>query len=222
MDTNLNLKAKLAHLTGVRRWRISIMRTFLKLSIFAILVCCSGRAAVFKTLECYDKVVAEGVKVLVLPTQMEALFNATNVDHFITDFTTFTNDTEWQSVAYVWGRYMISMSIPIVVDHTKCTIVRARGPADVVINEVVGVSLSEAGTAATKFEGQWRFSQKQWAKLVEKGGDWSVLQIPIITNKPVRGFRLFEKGERAPRRRPKGNADQASGKTNAIKSESRP
>lgn len=187
-------------------------------------------ADILKELECHDKVVRHGVETLILPKEVESLFGATNVDHFISNFGSKTHAPMWNSVTYFAGRYDLSLQVPIAIDYDKCRLIGATNSAMVQINEVTKVELSKSGIAEATMKGQWRLNENEWKWLVKNKGDWSVVKVPILTNAPVKGFDEYVRQGREPirnrqegfdkpikqtiegLRKQQGNADQKDGK----------
>jgi hypothetical protein len=160
---------------------------------------------ILKELECHDKVVRFGVETLILPKEVESLFGTTNVDHFISNFGSKKDGPIWNSVAYFGGRYVLSLRVPIAIDYDKCQLIGATNSSMVQINEVIKVEISTSGIAGASMKGQWRLNENEWKWLVKNMGDWSVVNIPILTNAPVKGFDEFVRQARGPvRDRQKG------------------
>jgi hypothetical protein len=87
--------------------------------IFLLAVVRANSAGVLKALDCHDQVVRHGVESLVLPKEVELLFGATNVDHFISEFRSKTHIPIWNSVTYFSDRYMFTMQIPVLIAKRK-------------------------------------------------------------------------------------------------------
>jgi hypothetical protein len=155
-------------------------------------------ADMLNMLECHDKVVRDGVETLILPKEVESLFGATNVDHFISNFGNKTTPAVWNSTAYFLKRYQLSLRVPIIIDYDKCKLVGASNSAMVQINEVTKVELSKSGIAGATMKGQWRLNENEWKWLVKNKGDWSAVKVPILTNAPVKGFDEYVRQVREP------------------------
>jgi hypothetical protein len=82
-------------------------------------------ADMLKVLECHDAVVRDGVETLTVAK--EALFGATNVDHFISKFG--SKSAIWNSVTYFFGRYTLSLKVPISIDYENCKVDGATAAA---------------------------------------------------------------------------------------------
>lgn len=168
-------------------------------------------ASMLEILECHDKVISNGAATLSVPKEVQSILGATNVDHFISEFGTAT--PVWNSVGYFEGRYTFSLKLPIKIDYEKCKVIEASGSVFVQINETVKVEISTSGVAGAVEKGQWRLNGEQWKLLVANKGDWSTVQIPILTNSPVAGFDEYERQVRAPIRDRKKGFDDVIRKT---------
>jgi len=165
-------------------------------------------ADMLKVLECHDKVVRHGVETLILPKEVELLFGATNVDHFISKFGSTTVPPIWNSVTYFGNRYRLSLRVPISIDYDKCRLIGATNSAIVQINEVSDIQSSKSGIAQATMNGQWRLNQNEWRWLVKNNGDWSVVKVPILTNAPVKGFDEYVRQGREPIRNRQAGFDE--------------
>jgi len=157
-------------------------------------------ADILKELECHDQVVHHGIETLIQPKEVESLFGATNVDHFISGFGSKTDMPIWNSVTYFAGRYRLGLQLPISIDYENCRVIGAVNSAMVQINEVTKVEFSKSGIAEATMKGQWRLNENEWKRFVKNKGDWAVVKLPILTNAPVKGFDEYVKQGREPLR----------------------
>ena len=74
-------------------------------------------AEILKVLECHDRVVQHGMETLDFAREVNSLFGATNVDHFISNFESKTHAPVWNSVTYFLGRYTFTLQVPISIDY---------------------------------------------------------------------------------------------------------
>ena len=149
-----------------------------------------------KKAECYGQVVRDGIETLILPGEVNSLFGAANVDHFISKFGSRTQMPVWHSVTYFAGRYRLALRVPILVDYEKCRLRGGMDSAMVQIDEITKVNLSKPGLAGATTKGKWLLSENEWKWLLKNKGDWSVVRIPIMTNAPVKGFDEYVMQER--------------------------
>ena len=190
------------------------MKTGRTIEIVLAIGIVAGRAAagaaertMLDVLECHDKVVHDAITTLVFPKEVEALFGATNVDHFISNFGSKSLPSIWNSVAYFDNRYRFSLRVPIAIDYDKRKLIGATNSAMVQINEVTKVEFSKSGIAEATMKGQWRLNQNEWKWLLKNNGDWSVVKVPILTNAPVKGFNEYVRQVREPIRNRKEGFD---------------
>ena len=149
-----------------------------------------------KEFECHDEAVKHAGEILTFPKEVEALFGASNVDHFIRPF---TGAAVWNSAAYFAGRYTLELRVPIEIDYEHCRVKEALGPAEVEIDEVTKVEFYGSGSPGARLEGgHWRLTENEWRSLVQNGGDWSVVNIAIVSNAPVKDFEAYANSLRDP------------------------
>jgi hypothetical protein len=158
-----------------------------------------------KEYECHDKAVEHGLETLIFPKEVETLFGATNVDHFIWHF---TGAAVWNSAAYFAGRYTLTLRVPIAIDHEHCRVRDVLGSAEVQIYEVTKVDFSRSGASGATLKGHWRLNENEWRSLVKNGGNWSAVNVPIVSNAPVKGFDEYANSIRDPIRYRKENFDK--------------
>jgi len=159
-----------------------------------------------KELECHDKAVKNGVDTLTFPKEVEALFGATNVDHFIQPF---TGAAVWNSAAYFAGRYTLELRVPIAIDYEHCRVKEVLGPAEIEIHEVTKVDFyGESRAPGASLNGCWRLNENEWSFLVKNEGNWSAVNVPIISNASVEGFDAYANSIRDPIRYRKENFDK--------------
>jgi hypothetical protein len=145
---------------------------------------------------CYEKVILHGIETLILPGEVNLLFGATNVDHFISKFGSKTQVPVWHSIVYFGGRYRLLLQVPISVDYDKGKLNGAMNSAMVQIDEITRVDMSKPGIAGARTKGQWRLGESEWEWLLKNNGDWSVVKVPIQTNAPIKGFEDYVRQER--------------------------
>ena len=165
----------------------------------AALLGCSRHPSILGESECYVRVVQHGVQTLGFPKEMEVLLGSTNVDHFISGFGSQSLTPLWNSVGYFAGRYVVALQVPITIHYDHCKVVSVSLSMMVVqINEVTAVEFTKSGIADAIMRGQWRLSSSEWDRLVQSKGDWRMVQVPIMTNAPVRDFAEFVRQVREP------------------------
>ncbi len=189
-------------------WCNFVMKMKAVCLLSVMLVATNLRAAdILQVLECHDKVVQHGVETLSFAKEANLLFGVTNVDHFISSFGSKTHSPVWNSVTYFSGRYTFSLQVPISIDYVNCKLNGATGAVGIQINETIKVDISTSGIAGATEKGQWRLNDSEWKRLVSNKGDWSVVNVPILTNAPVKGFDEFVRQGREPIRNRKEGFD---------------
>ncbi|MBI2928255.1 MAG: hypothetical protein HYY24_21510 [Verrucomicrobia bacterium] len=159
-----------------------------------------------KEFECHDEAVEHAVDTLTFPKEVETLFGATNVDHFIRPF---TGAAVWNSAAYFAGRYTLELRVPIAIDYEHCRVKDVLGSVEVEIREVIKVDFyGRSGAPGATLKGYWRLNENEWRSLVKNGGNWSVVNVPIVSNAPVKGFDAYANSVRDPIRYRKENFDR--------------
>src|SRR2546430_9815121 len=113
--------------------------------ILGVMNLCS--ADILKVLECHDKVVQHGIETLSLAREVNSLFGASNVDHFISNFGSKIHTPVWHSLVFFGGRYRLSLEVPVAIDYENCILNGATESAVVYVNEVTEVDISTDGGA---------------------------------------------------------------------------
>jgi len=157
-------------------------------------------ADILRELECHDKVVRHGIETFSLAGEINSLFEATNVDHFISNFGSKTDAPIWNSVTYFAGRYILVLQVPVAIDYQNCRFNGTTGSAAISVNEVTKVDISTSGNAqATLKGGIGELTESDWGNLVTHHGDWSVVKVPIRTNgPPIKDFDEYVRQAREP------------------------
>src|SRR6266446_3800852 len=137
---------------GNRRWSEKDHDRAVKVKTACLLVVTLGAMSpccgdILKELECHDEVVRRGIESLSLAGEVNSLFGAANVDHFISNFGSKIHAPVWNSVTYFAGRYALALRAPISIDYENCILKGVTGPAVVQINEVTKVDISTSGGA---------------------------------------------------------------------------
>ncbi|MEA3188669.1 MAG: hypothetical protein QOD99_2499 [Chthoniobacter sp.] len=185
--------------------------SYMKFLCFLLALFCTmslQSADILSELKCHDKVVEHGVNALILPKEVEAIFGAKNVDHFISNFGSKSDSPIWNSVAYFNSRYQLTLQVPVAIDYGKCRLVGATSSAIVRINEIVKVGFSKSGIAEAEMKGQWRLNENEWKWLIKNKGDWSAVRVPIRVDAPVAGFDQYVNQLRQPIRDRKNGFDK--------------
>lgn len=144
----------------------------------------------------YMAIHKDGMQKLEASRQINA--NYGEVDNFIVNFGIRKQPLEWQTVAFVDGRFALTYVQPVTVDYSKRTVTPAGDPKFNLV-AAKSVHLSPGGTVATTYERKLQrdFGKAEWDKFVVSGYDLTSLGIPKdeihqIPNrsKSVRSFRI--------------------------------
>lgn len=109
--------------------------------------------------------------------------------HEITHYSGQMGNPSWRAAVGVYGRYVISLEVPITLDSSRTRILSTGQPV-FSINEVDAIQYdpSSGSESITPGRVNMNFGQVQWDELVKHGGDLSVLGIDVVKNRPVKGF----------------------------------
>lgn len=103
----------------------------------------------------------------------------------------------WNSVAFFEGRYQITLQLPVAVESPVDG--RGIGPARYLLLEFDRIEISGNGSATASFSNNWTITPAQWDKVYAAGGDFSVLNIPIIKGHPLENFDAYISNIHSPR-----------------------
>jgi hypothetical protein len=150
----------------------------LRLAPLAILLCLfagCGRPSV----EDYIATCRDGLVKLKPADQLEHRY--AEVDHFITHFGFGKQPLEWQTVAFIEGRFELTVVIPIRVDYTKRTVTQTEKP------KFYLVAAKEIRGSATTLDDKLdrKFGEAEWERFVHSGFDLGSLGIPKAEIHPV-------------------------------------
>jgi hypothetical protein len=147
-----------------------------------------GRADLATEIQCHDKVVRHGLETFTLAKEVNHLFGAANVDHFISNYGSAKRPAVWNSVAFFADRYQLTLRVEISVDAENCSFSGAMNSAIVVINEFESVGFTSSGLAQARFGRQWTLNENEWKNLIKTGGNWRAVKVPIVLNAPISGM----------------------------------
>lgn len=95
----------------------------------------------------------------------------------------------WNSKAGLYGRYILTMQIPVSFDESKTKVISYRSPRWIWA-EVEEIKALPDGRTVIKYrdDQQRDFGEKEWEKLVRAKGDLTSLGITPIKDRPIAGF----------------------------------
>lgn len=147
------------------------------------------------TMEGYKEAVRSGRRQIPETNQIEELFG--NSDHFIGHHGDRSLGNDWSTVAYFYDRYVLTMKVDVKVPYSFDKVETILSEPRFTLNEVEKVTFHSGGdVVGASFGAQHRFSLKDWKKLYEANGDFSVIGIDVKKDRPVKDFGKYVVGKR--------------------------
>jgi hypothetical protein len=143
----------------------------------------------------------EGIQKLEASRQMNAHY--AEVDNFIVHFG-FGKQLEWQTVAFIEGRFELTLVVPVTVDYSNRTVTPAGAPKFnlwAVKQVTVGPGTPDEGGWGGDFDTELErtFGMAEWAKFVSSGFDLTSLGIPKDEIHPIPYWKEYVRGWRKDR-----------------------
>ncbi len=155
------------------------------------------------TQEGYKQAVLSGLSKIPEARQFDELFGKENVDHFISYHGSRDVGNEWNSEAFIDGRYVLTMQVPVKVGRSFDEVIDVLGEPKFYLVEVQRVYTASNGQVGTRFyenrDIPYPFTRTEWGKIYKAEGDLSALGVSIKKRKPVQDFDRFVQGQRRPR-----------------------
>jgi len=123
----------------------------------------------------------DGMQQLQASRQMNAHYE--EVDNFIVHFGSGRQPLEWQTVAFVEGRFDLTYVQPVTVDYSKWTVTPAGDPK-FYLHGAQSIRMP-AGETWYDPKLQRVFGKKEWDKFVASGFDLTSLDIPTDEIHPI-------------------------------------
>ena len=127
--------------------------------------------------------------------EIEEIFG--DADHYITHLGMGGGTKTWNTKVFFGGRYSLKMQVEVNVNYSKKT-VKQVGQPKFYVAECTEIMITPDGMTGAKLkpviEGP-PLDAKQWAKLYEKGGDFSVLGV-TLNEEPLPNFEKYVKNNR--------------------------
>jgi hypothetical protein len=137
----------------------------------------------------YDQALASGKRDIEIIKAFYDMFPS--AESYISYYTSEVSDSIWNSNIALYNRYVLSMRVPIEMNADRIRIVKSGDPRFVLV-EVESISpVNGYVTYNTDF--QKNFGIIEWKKVVESKGDFSVIGVHLIKDKPVANFTDFWK-----------------------------
>ena len=153
--------------------------------------CCIGCQSHEEWLTAYKQTHQNGLKVIQQAGEMQELFGAKNVDHFITQYGFPGQETNrWNSLVSFGGRYELGMEVEVVVDYQNHGIERVVGQPKFFFQVVQQVEILPDGRAVISYDQRQgrQFGADEWALIYKSKGDFSKIGITVVHDPPIPGF----------------------------------
>jgi hypothetical protein len=140
----------------------------------------------------HQEFAANGVAQIEPARQMDQLFSDCR------RYITYSGDRDqsvstWNSVAYFWGRYELTMQVPVAIESsTKGHMI---GEPKFYLNEVSSVEVSPTGQVGADFSRNFNFGLAEWETVFKAHGDFAAIGIEMNTS-PVKDFDAYAKASR--------------------------
>ena len=146
----------------------------------------------------YMAIHKDGMQKLEASRQMNGHYG--EVDNFIVHFGFGKQPLEWQTVAFMEGRFTLTLVVPVTVDYSKRTVTQA-GKARFHLWASEKVNLLPDGRPEEWYatELQREFGEAEWEKFVRSGFDLTSLGIPNAEIRPIDNFDVMVRAIRGPR-----------------------
>lgn len=165
---------------------------------FMIIIC--GCSDITFTTKGYKKAVLSGIKQIPEASQIDEIFNKKNVDHSISYSGSLKVGNTFRSKAYFGGRYTLSMEVPVRMGRSFDQVLEVLGEPKFYLNEVKEINVSSSGQVGaiynTSLKTPYPFDVATWKKIYEAKGDFSVVDIQLKYDQPVKHFREYKKAWR--------------------------
>jgi hypothetical protein len=134
-----------------------------------------------------EMAIQSGVRDWPYPREFNRMFS--HAINGISYYTGGIGESKWYSKIGLYGRYVLTMAVPIKLDDARTNIVFMGNPEIISLTEVLSSRLNANGSRSYSVNRVATLSPDDWHRLTEANGDFNVLNIKIETNKPpVEGF----------------------------------
>ena len=150
----------------------------------------------------YIAIHKDGIQKLAASRQMNAHYG--EVDNFIVHFGSEKQPLEWQTVAFIDGRFELTFVQPVTIDYSKKTLTPTGTPEFhlwAVEHVKVGPGTPDEGGWAGYYDTKLErtFGMTEWAKFVSSGFDLTSLGIPKDEIHPIPYWRGYVRAIRKDR-----------------------
>ncbi len=147
----------------------------------------------------YKNAVKDGFTKIPQAAEIEDLLG--EADHFIS-YSGPGVKQDWNTEVHFAGRYCLTMQVDVKVDSSFSKIVEVIGEPKFFLAEFTRVEVDADGRvgAGSDHPSQYaEFGVREWNKVVQAKGDFSVVGVPIKKHQPVPNFEKYVEATRRPR-----------------------
>ena len=142
----------------------------------------------------YTKALESGKKDIPVVAQLVKLFHETR--SFISYYNGKVAPPRWNSIVGLHGRYGLALQMGISLNESRTSVIDSNEPL-IYLAEITKISKDPKTGATTVISNgfQKTITLKDWEKVVEAKGDFSVIGIKLVTDKPIEGFEKYWRNE---------------------------
>jgi hypothetical protein len=134
---------------------------------------------------------------------MDEIFGKKNVDHSISYSGSLKKGSNFYSTAYFGGRYTLTMAVPVRMGRSFDQVLEVLGEPKFYLDEVRQISFHpSSGKTGATFDASFKrpnpIEVATWKKIYKAKGDFSVVDIYLKQNQPVKHFTEYENNCRRP------------------------
>ena len=147
----------------------------------------------------YKNAVKDGFAKIPQAAEIEDLLG--EADHFIS-YSGPGVKQDWNTEVHFAGRYCLTMQVDVKVNSSFSKIVEVIGEPKFYLGEITGVEVFPDGTVGASSDQGCQYAEfglKEWNKVVQAKGDFSVVGVPIKKGQPVPNFEKYVEATRRPR-----------------------
>jgi len=145
-------------------------------------------------LERYKQAVKSGFPKIPQAKQIEQLLGES--DHFISYHGSRSLGQEWNTEVFFADRYELAMQVEVKVDYWFSEVLEVVGEPKFYLAEITSVDYDNGGVGANMLGIHSEFGPKEWAKVYQAKGDFSVIGIQLKKNAPVPRFEEYVRATR--------------------------
>lgn len=140
----------------------------------------------------YKQAVRDGMKTVPHVQEIMKMFPGAKTDNFFSDCGKYSDVTgkqvTWNTSVYFGGKYVFTYQIDAMLDYKKNKFIKVVTKPKFVLWQVSEIYNATPETIGASFNGDHKFGEEDWNKVVAANGDFSVIGIKLDTNSPVSRF----------------------------------